>query len=424
MDTNMPPIAMLWDSAHIWGFMSLRALQSLGFPVRLLKGNDIAQGALFRKIEGQKPLLLVVPGGPAGLKFDGLGDAGRQNVQEFIRQGGRYLGFCGGAGLALSHSRGLGLCPWKRADYPQRILHLISGWTLADPCPGRLTPNWQGHRPELPVWWPGRFNNSGGDVDVLARCHGPAKNFWIADIALETVPMHVFSEWNKLYGVNLSADFLAGTELMVRGEYGLGEYVLSYSHLETPDSPDANSWLAHILGCLTGVEVEKKLVPAWDIEKPFARGGTGHPGSLRTLVEGTRELIGLGMDHRLFFPRTSWLMGWKPGVPGSLCNNLMAAVSVAWELEPSERALTFWHEKEAQLRELSGGFFVGAEGYVLAARLSDTLQGIMPALVDRKSLAHERDRLFGHPMLGRGLLGELISLVEEYIYLCLTPAEA
>ncbi|MDO5536291.1 MAG: BPL-N domain-containing protein [Desulfovibrionaceae bacterium] len=421
----MPPIAMLWDSSHIWGFMSLRALQSLGFPVRLLKGRDIAQGALFRKTEGTEPCrLLVVPGGSAGLKREALGDAGVAAVREFIRKGGRYLGFCGGAGLALSHSRGLGLCPWIRADYPQRILHLVSGYTLAEPCPGDMTPDWQGRRPSLPVWWPGRFSNSGGDVDVLARYHSPDRNFWIADIALETVPVHVFGEWNKLYGVNLTGDFLAGTELMVRGEHGEGTYVLSYSHLETPDSPDANAWLAHILERLTGARVERSLVPAWDMTAPLAALRDGLPASLRTLAEGTRELIGLGTEHRLFFPRTSWLMGWKPGVPGSLCNNLMACVSMACSLEPNEAALSWWSGKEAELRELSGGFFVGAEGYLLAARLADTLLGIMPAAVDRKSLAHERDRLFGHPMLGRGLLGDLIKIIEEYIYLCLAPRNA
>ena len=128
---SMPPIAMLWDDSHIWGLMSLRALGSLGFPTRLLKGQDIAQGALLRKQAGGEPYaLLVVPGGSAQLKAEALGDAGKRAICDYIRLGGCYLGFCGGAGLALTlpQSRGLGLCPWRRAEYPQRMLHLLSGY--------------------------------------------------------------------------------------------------------------------------------------------------------------------------------------------------------------------------------------------------------------------------------------------------------
>ncbi len=411
---------MLWDASHIWGFMSLRALLSLGFSVRLMKGKDIAQGALFRKTDGgELSRLLLVPGGSAGLKMDGLGPGGREQVRSFIASGGRYLGFCGGAGLALAHARGLGLCPWIRADYPQRLLHLISGHTLVDPCPSELTPDWGGRQPALPVWWPGRFSNGGGDVEVLARYAAPDHDFWIADIALESVPVHVFSSWKTRYGINLTADFLKGTEIMVRGRHGHGEYVLSYSHLETPASPDANAWLVHILTRLTGAGVSSRTVPAWDLESAFACPPAEMPDSLHALVEGARELSHLGMEHRLFFPRTSWLMGWKPGLPGSLCNNLLAAASTACSVRPSRAALDFWLEHETDLCKCANDFFAGAEGYLLAARLSDTLSGIMPTAVDRKSLAHERDRLFGHPMLGRGLLGDIITMIEEYIYLCL-----
>lgn len=423
MLTTMPPIAMLWDSSHIWGFMALRSLWSLGFPIRLLKGREIAHGALFRKTEdGGRFCMLLVPGGPAAPKCEALGEDGREAVREYLKQGGRYLGFCGGAGLALSHSRGIGLCPWKRAEYPQRLLHLISGYTLAEPVAHELTPDWDGHNPSLPVWWPGRFSNCGGEVDVLARYKGPDKDFCIGDIALETVPIHVFKEWKSRYGLNLTADFLSGEEIIVRGEYGKGEYVLSYSHLETPASPDANSWLIHIIAKLTGLKAKTGVVPSWDIEAPISNMSRHVPPSLRAAAENTREVIALGMEQRLFFPRTSWLIGWKPGLPGSLCNNLLACVSVACSLEPTAAAKAYWHEAEPEFRELGSAFFMGAEGYLLAQRLSYSLSDFMPQALDKKSLAHERDRLFGHPMQGNGLLGRLVQLIEEYIYLCLKEA--
>ena len=424
MLNNMPPIAMLWDDAHIWGLMSLRALRSLGFPVRLLKGRDIAQGALFRKQAGAEPArVLVVPGGSANLKAEALGEAGTRAICDYIRHGGRYLGFCGGAGLALSHSRGLALCPWIRADYPQRILHLISGYVLADPCSHALTPDWQDRKPSLPVWWPGRFHNSGGDVSVLARYRCPDRDFWIADIALESVPRHIFEDWKSRYGVNFTADFLTDTELIVTGHSGEGEYVLSYSHLETPDSPDANIWFAHILSRLAGVRVEHSHVAPWQFLsqprplEPFV------PQTLCSLIAQTRELIALAVEHRLFFARTPWLMGWKQGLPGGMCTNLLAALDAACSTEPSRAALSFWQEYEPEVRELARTFFVRAEGYLLAARLADTLLVSMPNAVDKASLAKERDHLFGHPMLGKGILGRILALVEEYFYLCLEAAD-
>lgn len=42
----------------------------------------------------------------------------------------------------------------------------------------------------------------------------------------------------------------------------------------------------------------------------------------------------------------------------------------------------------------------------------------MPGAIDRDSLIRERDRLFGHPMAGGGVLGTIQSLIDEYIYLC------
>lgn len=416
---DKPPVAMLWDGGHIWALMSLRALLSLGFPVRLVKGQDIAQGALFRKQDGGDPCrLLVVPGGSASIKAEALGEAGMENVRAFLKAGGRYLGFCGGAGLALSTPRGLGLCPWKRAQYPQRFLHLISGYVLAEPCPHDLTPEWHARTPSLPVWWPGRFSNSGGDVEVLARYRGPDNDFWISDIALDTVPGHVFEEWKERYGVNLTADFLRDTEIMVTGSCGEGRYVLSYSHLETPDSPDANAWFAHILARLTGTRVDVTLVPSWHFlfkRSPFA---SSVPKSLRYIAGQARDLLDLATEHRLFFARTPWLMGWRTGLPGGVCNNLLAAAVSACAVAPTGEGLAFWKEHEQEASSLADEFMAGAEGYLLAARLADTLRASLPNSMDAESLARDRDHLFGHPMAGQGLLGRLLALVEEYFYIC------
>ena len=139
------PICILWDASHIWGLMAWRAVRALGLPCRLVKGKEIAEGAYLGKpgksapcgaasANGENTALLLVPGGNARLKAAALGDAGRETVRSWVAAGGNYLGFCGGAGLALTHpnlAHGLHLCPWSRAAYPERLYHLISGHVRA-----------------------------------------------------------------------------------------------------------------------------------------------------------------------------------------------------------------------------------------------------------------------------------------------------
>ena len=69
------PIYMLWDASHIWGLMAWRALRALGLSCRLVKGQEIAEGALLGKPGSCRayenavpPPLLVVPGGNARLR--------------------------------------------------------------------------------------------------------------------------------------------------------------------------------------------------------------------------------------------------------------------------------------------------------------------------------------------------------------------
>ncbi|MDD4701300.1 MAG: BPL-N domain-containing protein [Desulfovibrio sp.] len=462
------PICILWDSSHIWGLMAWRAVRAMGLPCRLVKGKEIAQGALLGKPhrflasgagqqsapEGKnlanRAALLLVPGGNARLKAASLGEAGRAAVRQWMEAGGNYLGFCGGVGLALSHAKpgeGLGICPWSRAGYPERLYHLISGHTRvrmlegdgfsfcpregeengatdvkASACPSPRQ-NQPQHAPSpvpsLPVWWPGRFAaEENSPVRVLASYDAPDADFWLADLPLQSIPPHIFDQWQTLYGVNLSADFLKGQPLVVSGEYGRGHYVLSYSHLETPHSPDANLWLAQLLRQLTGLEPSRVQVPLWQLRHPchaWPDGSRSAPllGALRHM----RGLLDLAVEHHLFFGRTHWLWGWRTGLPGAACNNLHAALCTAASLAPSPAALAYWREVEPHFSKLADLFAAGAEGYLLACRLAETLHPTLPDAVDRRGLDNQRQALFGHPMSGGGLMEELLNITEELIFL-------
>ncbi|MGE9984135.1 BPL-N domain-containing protein [Desulfovibrio sp. SGI.169] len=428
------PIHILWDASHIWGLMAWRALRALGLPCRLVKGQEIAEGALLGKLgppgaAGRAaPPLLVAPGGNARLKALALGEAGRAAIRAYLEQGGAYLGFCGGAGLALSHRdprEGLQLCPWSRAAYPQRLHHLISGHVrvrasfgdeLAPPPSARAR---EGALLSLPVWWPGRFAaEETEEVRVLAAYAAPDADFWLADMPLQRIPAHVFETWQALYGVNLSADFLTDQPLVVCGAYGRGRYVLSYSHLETPQSPDANAWLSHLLRRLAGLEPRREDTPGWELDKAVpAWPDDTSAAPLLDALRRTRALLDMAVEHHLFFRRAPWLWGWRAGLPGAAFNNLHAALCTAVGMTPSERALEYWRGIRPRFAELAALFAAGAEGYLLARRLAETLSPTLPDAVDRRGLDNQREALFGHPMHGGGLMEELLTMTEELIYL-------
>lgn len=439
-------VHILWDASHIWGLMAWRALRALGVPSRLVKAKEIAEGALSGKpCHGSRARLLLAPGGSAGRKAALLGSAGREAVRDFVRGGGAYLGFCGGAGLALSPApealragarpveAPLGLCPWSRAPYVQRFQHLISGHVLART--DEATPASPGRPQEtvsLPVWWPGRFapEDTSPDVTVLATSVGPDADLWLADLPLAGISGRVLETWRNCYGVDLSPDFLAGQPLTVCGGFGAGRYLLSYSHLETPESPAANAWLTRILRGFGIAVAGGRAVPAWrlDCEAPLPPARKDGPAaSARRACERLRALLELGVTQRLFFRRTSWLWGWRAGLPGIACNNLMAAFAELAEVaeapadgegRANARAAleSLWRRVGPRFDSLLDLFADGAESWLMASRLSDLLSPTLPHAVDGRGLAHQREALFGHPMRGGGIAEELLQMAEEGIY--------
>ena len=424
---------ILWDASTIWGLMALRAAQAFALPCRLVKAQEIAQGLL----SGKPPAMLLVPGGAARLKCAALGRAGREAIRAYVRAGGRYLGFCGGAGLGLtagSEAEGLGLCPWGRAGYGSRLQHLMSGHMLASVEPGSLTPavlpaaphsseetgSGEGRmQASLPVWWPGRFApRRDGNVRVLARYAVPDRDFWVADMALGTVPRGTLDAWRDLYGVNLSTDFLTGQPVIIHGAFGRGTYTLSYSHLETPDSPQANAWLAHLLSAQAGLSPQGTRVPAWepDSEPPLWDETEENAPLLRARIQ-TMRLLHTGAAHNLLFHRTHWLMGWRTGIPGAALNSLRAGLSAALRHPPTGETRRYWKQHRAHFATIFPLFRQGAENYLLAERLATTLGPSMPDAVSARSLEEQRRAIFGHAMTGGGLIGDVQAMLDEIIYL-------
>ena len=90
----------LFDDAGAFGKGVPRVTEQLGrttdIKVTVVKGKDIAGGVL-------KDFAVVIFSGGSGHKeADAIGEQGRENVREFVRNGGGYVGICAGAYLACS----------------------------------------------------------------------------------------------------------------------------------------------------------------------------------------------------------------------------------------------------------------------------------------------------------------------------------
>ena len=406
----MSSIHIYWDESHFWGLLLTRALRAWGIPHRLVRGSEIADGVLSGK-SGPIPKLLIVPGGRAKGKADRLGVRGMDAVCGFVHRGGTYLGFCGGTGLALTGPYGLGLSPWTRKGYQNRLHHFLSGHVesgLTTDHP--LVPDDLGASAMLPVWWPGRFDPVDESVTVLARYGKPGPDFWVADLNLATLPKGTMTDWENLYGIHLRPDFMEGMPCVTANEFGAGDVVLSYAHLETPASPPANRWLQHLLGTALGETFAPAPVPAWDVA---ARPVVWEDPVLLAARKAVEEIIVTGANHFLLFWRNPWLLGWRRGIPGAGINSLYSLICEAMASQPDDETLAFWKGCSRQFSVLMDLLTNGLTGYLLAERLSMTVFHSDPDAVSKEGLREQRRALFGIPPEPGGIHADLVGLLEE-----------
>lgn len=393
----MQTVDILWDSSRLWGILAWRALRDFGLRARLVSAKQIAQGTCL----GKQTAILLVPGGNARQKACALGKPGIRAIQDWVASGGVYFGICGGAGLALTHdspAAGLSLCPWRRKAYSDRLLHLISGHVLAS-INGESIP--------LPVWWPGRFQPVPGQhLKILASYEEPGADLWLMDARLpagesrERLSARIESRGEPV--------FPKGQPLVVQGRCQRGHYLLSYAHPETPGSLPANAWLCALLesyGCKPG----SRQAQIWSQDPDCHTQKDGPERELHAAHLRLFSLLHEGEKLGLFFPRTEWLRGWRQGMPGIICNHLMAELALLGEMELSAESLDLWEQSRAE--KLLNVFLQEAGTFFRRFHLG----GPAPKGSDQKMLDRERDRVFGHPMLGGGMAENLLLLLEAMI---------
>ena len=354
---------LLWDQGGLWSLMALEACRGLGLAVAPVSAAEVAAGAL------KGACLLLVPGGWPSRKKKALGPEGARAIHDFVRGGGHYLGFCGGAGLALKVEDGLGLVDLGRAQGAGRLPGL-SGPLWVHPGPqGGGHPLWRGlARPVcLPVWWPAQFAQPAtSGLEVIATYGAPAPGLCTADLRVDQVDPATWPQREAAYGQRLDPSCLEGRPAMLQAQVGRGLAFLSYPHLDTPGESLAGQALANLWRAWLG-----------DEGGAFATGPGPAPEPdplAQALADEAQALWRQGLDLGLWRPRHPQMPLWRRGARGleffsllRLCQALVEAVGVAG---PDQALLATLAEALAP---------VWRQGPVVLRAQADALAGLQPA---------------------------------------------
>ncbi len=319
--------AMLWDESFLWGIMAYKALQNLSLPFNLIRSDDIKNGCL------EKYSMLFVPGGWASNKKKALGDKGTEAIREFVKNGGSYLGFCGGAGLATLN--GISLLNIKRKPTKERVpsfsgrIHLNVN---KHPVWEGIIPSCRGNPMWLPragtqacpysnvfhAWWPSQFVIEDKSINILATYGNALPDSFSSD--LNTGDIEASGNWaelEKVYGINLDPKRLLNEPAVVEGSCGKGKVLLSLVHFDTPDDINGQQVLKNLWEYLkTGVRgqgsgVSKIQSPIPNIQSPFVNSEI-----ISELKAAVTDLIAFGERNFLWFWRNPILLQWRRGVRG------------------------------------------------------------------------------------------------------------
>ena len=404
------PAALLWDESFLWGVMAYKALTSAGLPCDLIRSEDVRRGKL------SDYSLLFVPGGWASNKVKALGNDGIEEIKRFVHDGGSYLGFCGGAGLATMD--GIGLVPIKRRPTKERVPSFSGRIELAVSSHDL----WQSiAEPVFHAWWPSQFVID-GPVSVLATYAGALPESFSSDVNVgDAAAAGSWPELERLYQINLDPKRLFGEPAVIEGRFGEGKVLLSLVHFDTPGDGNGAKALVNVwryLGC------DRQTADAAMSERPGrqGRGASCHPllPELETAVGG---LIDLGLRNFLWFRRNSMLLQWRRGVRGLEYCTLSVMVSELAELlqmHARMREIPDLGRSLERIRDLLLPFAAKARRLLVRERFAMQNSHITYERCDDPEIQMIREELFSRSKSHGGLFKELIDEVDGLLYSALT----
>jgi hypothetical protein len=352
-------LGFYYPNSHMWGVLFFHFFKELDIPFCLINDSSLT------KLKHIK--VLIVPGGFVSVKVKKLKDRGLRLFREYVEGGGIYLGFCGGAGLGLTHGKNtIGLCDAKRKAIAERLPNFSGHVRVGLSSSNDLCKLFKNNEISVPVWWPSQFELSVSEnAEVLASYRAPGDDLWITDIPYNILKEMDIREVEKIYGINLNFNIIVKNPCVVFGSHGKGKYLLSYPHLETPASPEANKWLVWILSYFLDKELLYKKIRNFDVKNPFILWDDEH---LLLVWNKLLELIAIGQENFLLCWRKKWLLGWRRGVIGLCLNSLLCMVCFLLESDPSFETKEAWKKNRELFLELFKDFYERFKKYLSMQR--------------------------------------------------------
>jgi hypothetical protein len=406
MKTGSKNAAFLWDESFLWGIMAYKALKGLGLPFDLIRAEDIKRGEL------DKYEMLFVPGGWASNKGKALGEAGRRAIQDFMAEGGSYLGFCGGAGLATKAEGGIGLLNVKRRPTKERVPSFS----------GRIElninehPIWVNQDSNIfHAWWPSQFVLEDKEIKVLAAYGKALPDSFSSDLNVgDTEANGGWKEHEALYQINLDPARLIGEPAIIEGSYGKGKVILSLVHFDTPDDMNGAAVLKNLWTYLGGSQ---------DSAEGRSRGSSEAKSKLTAEFErAVNELIIFGERNFLWFRRNPMLLQWRRGVRGLEYNTLYIMIG-----EIQRRIMQYGSQvANNDLNKIRGmlvPFIEKAKKLLLLERQAMQKGHITYEKCDDDRIKEIRLELFSDSKSHGGMFKELIDKVDNLLFLLLKQEE-
>ncbi|MBI5098395.1 MAG: hypothetical protein HZB30_04040 [Nitrospirae bacterium] len=428
MKRNMEcKVAFLWDESFLWGLMAHRALQNLGLLFDLVRADDIKNGCL------KHYKMLFVPGGWASNKKKALSDKGTEAIREFVKNGGNYLGFCGGAGLATLD--GIGLLNITRKPTKERVpsfsgriylnLNEHPVWKDFLRAEGRRQKaevnskfKTQNSKLVFHAWWPSQFVIKDKRVRVLATYGKALPDSFSSDLNAGDVEAHGgWTEYEKVYQIKLNPEQLLNEPALLEGRYGKGKVILSLIHFDTPEDNNGHQVLRNLWGYLGG-----KQRGAEARKCGSAKAKTSELPSFRAseLFALCSDLISLGERNFLWFRRNPMLLQWRRGVRGLEYNTLYIMIKeIVRRTRINVGAI---HELPLQMNDLNSiknlliSFTEKAKKLLILERYALQKGHITYEKCDDPEIQKMRAELFSGSKSHGGMFKELIDEVDKVLF--------
>jgi hypothetical protein len=428
--------ALLWDESFLWGVMAHKALDACGLACDLIRSEDVRRGKL------SDYSLVFVPGGWASNKIKALGNDGVEGIKRFVREGGAYLGFCGGAGLATMD--GIGLVPVKRRPTKDRVpsfsgrigLNVTShpAWeglnNSARSLPSTVSPGGTpGSQPVFHAWWPSQFVID-GQVALLASYGEALPDSFSSDVNVgDAEAVNKWPDLERMYQINLDPNRLQGEPAVIEGAFGKGKVVLSLIHFDTPGDTNGATVLKNLWEYLVpngecprrehSRAGSMRNVELVEIEPKNGAPGIPETELISELEAATAGVIALGCRNFLWFWRNPMLLQWRRGVRGLEYCTLSVMLN---ELVQSLRhgATSCTSSDLVRIRELLLPFTDKAKRLLLMERYAMQNRHITYEKCDDPEIQSIREELFSRSKSYGGLFKRLIDEIDGSLFRVLT----